>query len=92
MARCHPDACRVERCSSWKEIRSIFVPVKIPFDAPHAPPISLERARAAIDAAVANAKKRNWKMNVHAETAPMSNTIDVASDMNLAPPSNSLHA
>jgi hypothetical protein len=46
-----------------------FVPLKIPFDAPHAPPISLERARAVIDAAVANAKNRNWKMNVHAETA-----------------------
>jgi len=41
-----------------------FVPDKIPFDTPYGPPIVLERARAAIDAAVAEAKKRNWKMNV----------------------------
>ena len=41
-----------------------FVPDKIPFDTPYGPPISLERAQAAIDAAVAEAKKRNWKMNV----------------------------
>ena len=41
-----------------------FVPEKIPFDTPYGPPISLERAQAAIDAAVADAKKRNWKMNV----------------------------
>ena len=41
-----------------------FVPEKIPFDTPYGPPISLERAQAAIDAAVAEAKKRNWKMNV----------------------------
>jgi glc operon protein GlcG len=37
---------------------------KIPFDVPYGPPISLERAQAAIDAVVAEAKKRNWKMNV----------------------------
>ncbi len=41
-----------------------FVPDKIPFDVPYGPPISLERARAAIDAVVAEAKKRGWKMNV----------------------------
>jgi glc operon protein GlcG len=41
-----------------------FVPDQIPFDTPYGPPISLERAQAAIDAAVADAKKRNWKMNV----------------------------
>ena len=41
-----------------------FVPDQIPFDTPYGPPISLERAQAAIDAAVAEAKKRNWKMNV----------------------------
>ncbi len=41
-----------------------FVPDKIPFDTPYGPPISLARAQAAIDAAVADAKKRNWKMNV----------------------------
>lgn len=40
------------------------VPEKIPFDVPYGPPISLERALAAIDAVVAEAKKRDWKMNV----------------------------
>jgi glc operon protein GlcG len=40
-----------------------FVPDKIPFDTPY-PAISLERAQAAIDTAVAESKKRDWKMNV----------------------------
>ena len=48
-----------------KEVNPLdFVPDKIPFDTPYGPAISLERAQAAIDAAVAEAKKRNWKMNV----------------------------
>ena len=41
-----------------------FVPDKIPFDTPYGPPISLDRAQTVIHAAVAEAKKRNWKMNV----------------------------
>src|SRR6202795_155110 len=41
-----------------------FVPDKIPFDIPCGPAISLERAQAAIDTAVAESKKRDWKMNV----------------------------
>ncbi len=41
-----------------------FVPEEIPFDTPYGAPISLDRARAAIGAAVADAKKRNWKMNI----------------------------
>jgi glc operon protein GlcG len=41
-----------------------FVPDKIPFDTPYGPPISLDRGQAVIHAAVAEAKKRNWKMNV----------------------------
>jgi glc operon protein GlcG len=41
-----------------------FVPDKIPFDIPYGPPISLDRAQAVIHAAVAEAKNRNWKMNV----------------------------
>jgi glc operon protein GlcG len=41
-----------------------FVPDKIPFDTPYGPPISLDRAQAIIHAAVAESKKRNWKMNV----------------------------
>jgi glc operon protein GlcG len=39
------------------------VPHEMPFDVPYGPPISLERADAVIHAAVAEAKKRNWKMN-----------------------------
>jgi glc operon protein GlcG len=41
-----------------------FVPDKIPFDIPYGSPISLERAQAAINAVVAEAKRRDWKMNV----------------------------
>ncbi len=41
-----------------------FVPDKIPFDTPYGPPISLDRAQAVIHASVAEAKMRNWKMNV----------------------------
>jgi len=40
------------------------IPDEIPFDVPYGPPISLDRAQAVINAAVAEAKKRNWKMNV----------------------------
>ena len=41
-----------------------FVPNEIPFDVPYGIPISLDRAEAVIHAAVAEAKRRNWKMNV----------------------------
>jgi glc operon protein GlcG len=41
-----------------------FVPEKIPFDTPYGQPISLERAQTALGAAVAEARKRDWKMNV----------------------------
>jgi glc operon protein GlcG len=40
-----------------------FIPDEIPFDALWAPSI-LGQAQAVIQAAVAEAKKRNWKMNV----------------------------
>src|SRR5271168_202873 len=40
------------------------VPDEMPFDVPYGPPISLDRAQAVIHAAVAEARKRNWKMNV----------------------------
>jgi len=40
------------------------IPDEIPFDVPYGLPISLEQAQAVIQAAVAEAKKRNWKMNV----------------------------
>jgi len=40
------------------------VPDNMPFDLPYGAPISLERAQAAIEAAVAEAKKHHWKLNV----------------------------
>src|ERR1700722_16807107 len=40
------------------------VPDEMPFDVPYGPPISLARAQAVIHAAVAEAKRRNWKMNI----------------------------
>jgi len=40
------------------------VPDEIPFDVPYGLPISLARAQAVIHAAVTEAKKRKWKMNV----------------------------
>jgi glc operon protein GlcG len=40
------------------------IPEEMPFDVPYGSPISLDRAQAVIHAAVAEAKKRNWKMNI----------------------------
>ena len=40
------------------------VPDKMPFDVPYGTPISLERATVIINAAVAEAKKHDWKLNV----------------------------
>jgi glc operon protein GlcG len=40
------------------------IPAEIPFDVPYGRPISLEQAQAVIHAAVAEARQRNWKMNV----------------------------
>jgi glc operon protein GlcG len=40
------------------------IPDKMPFDVPYGAPISLERAQAAVAAAVAEAKNHDWKMNV----------------------------
>jgi uncharacterized protein GlcG (DUF336 family) len=40
------------------------IPNEIPFDVPYGLSISLDRAQAVISAAIAEAKKRNWKMNV----------------------------
>jgi glc operon protein GlcG len=39
------------------------IPDEIPFDVPYGPPLLLDHAQAVIRAAVAEAKKRNWKMN-----------------------------
>ncbi len=40
------------------------IPEAMPFDVPYGQPISLERAQSVAAAAMAEAKKRNWKMNV----------------------------
>jgi glc operon protein GlcG len=40
------------------------VPDRMPFDVPYGAPISLERATAVIAAAVAEARKHDWKLNV----------------------------
>jgi len=40
------------------------VPEVMPFDIPYGAPIVLERAKAVIAAAAAEAQKRNWKMNI----------------------------
>ncbi len=40
------------------------VPDEMPFDVPYGAPISLARAQAVIRAAVAEATRRHWKMNV----------------------------
>jgi uncharacterized protein GlcG (DUF336 family) len=40
------------------------VPDKMSFDVPYGTPITLERAETAIHAAIAEATKRGWKMNV----------------------------
>jgi len=40
------------------------VPEKMPFDVPYGEPIALDRADVAIKAALAEAKKHNWKLNV----------------------------
>ena len=40
------------------------VPDKMPFDVPYGAPIGLEQAQHAIQAALAEAQKRGWKLNV----------------------------
>ena len=40
------------------------IPDKLPFGTPYGPPINLQRARAAIDAAIAEATKRGWPLNI----------------------------
>ncbi len=41
-----------------------IIPEKMPFDIPYGTPIPLDRAEAAIIAAMAEAKKHDWKLNV----------------------------
>src|ERR1700689_3639593 len=40
------------------------IPNEMPFDVPYGRPISLEQAQAVMQAAVAEARKRDWKMNI----------------------------
>jgi hypothetical protein len=40
------------------------IPDKMPFDIPFGTPITMERAQSLVQAAVAEANKRGWKMNV----------------------------
>jgi len=40
------------------------IPDNMPFNTPYGPPISLQRAQAAIQAAKAEAEKRGWAMNI----------------------------
>ena len=40
------------------------VPDKMPFSTPYGPPISLQRAQSALQAAMAEANKRGWQMNI----------------------------
>ncbi len=40
------------------------VPDAMPFDIPYGAPISLERAKQVVEAAMAEAKRRNWKMAI----------------------------
>ena len=40
------------------------IPSEMPFDVPYGLPISLDRAEGIIRAALAEAKRRNWKMNI----------------------------
>ena len=40
------------------------IPDKMPFDVPYGTPITLERADAVIAAAIAEARKHDWKMNI----------------------------
>ena len=40
------------------------VPTDMPFDVPYGPPISLERADQVIEAALTEARRRNWKVNI----------------------------
>lgn len=40
------------------------VPDEMPFDTAYGPPISLDRAQEVIHAALVEAKKRHWKMNI----------------------------
>jgi glc operon protein GlcG len=40
------------------------IPDKMPFSSPYGPPISLERAQRLIQAALAEATRRGWKLNI----------------------------
>lgn len=55
-------ASRAQQASSQNPLDA--VPEKMPFDIPYGAPISLARAEAAIAAALTEARKHDWKLNV----------------------------
>ena len=57
-------ACAVGAAAQDKPNPMDVVPDKMPNDIPYGTPISLDRAQAAIAAAVAESNKRGWKLNV----------------------------
>jgi len=57
-------ACLALAASAQQPSPLDVVPEKMPNDIPYGTPIPLERAQAAIAAAVGESKKRDWKLNV----------------------------
>jgi len=57
-------ACLALAASAQQPSPLDVVPDKMPNDIPYGAPIALDRAQAAIAAAVAESKKRGWKLNV----------------------------
>lgn len=51
-------------CHAQQQNPLDVVPEKMPFDIPYGESITLDRAESAIKAAVAEAKKHNWKLNI----------------------------
>jgi glc operon protein GlcG len=59
---CGLSASQAQQAPSGNPLDAI--PEKMPFDVPYGAPITLERALAAIAAAVSEAHKHDWKLNV----------------------------
>ena len=57
-------ASLAQQTEAPKGNRLDVIPDKMPFNTPYGPPISLARAQAAIGAAIAEAAKRGWELNV----------------------------
>lgn len=57
-------AANAQQPSATAQSPADVVPEKMPFNTPYGAPISLEKAQAAIRAAIAEADKRGWQLNV----------------------------